>query len=84
MMAFVKEYGLGLGALAVYVLGGVGVFGGIGLIALLGEENLGGWGEGRTIGYLLICTGAALSILGVLLMRLFRNHLPLPPAGVGR
>ena len=65
---------LGLIALAVYVIGGVGVFGGIWLIIFKRGEDLLGLGEGHTIGYLLLCVGAALSILGVLLMRIFRNR----------
>ncbi|HZV83261.1 MAG TPA: hypothetical protein VFF53_13945 [Geobacteraceae bacterium] len=65
---------LGIAALGVYLLGGIGVFGGIGLIVFTKGVNLWGWGDGRTIGYLFLCVGAGLSILGVLLMRIFRNR----------
>lgn len=65
---------LGIAALAVYILGGIGVFGGIWLIVFMRGRDLMGIGEGHTIGYLFLCVGAALSILGVLLMRLFRNR----------
>ena len=65
---------LGVGALAVYIVGGVGVFGGIGLILFMRDKDLFGLGQGHTIGYLLLCVGAAFSILGVLLMRIFRNR----------
>jgi hypothetical protein len=65
---------LGVVALAVYILGGLGVFSGIWLIVFMKGRNLWGWGEGHTIGYLFLCIGAALSILGVMLMRVFRNR----------
>lgn len=65
---------LGIAALAVYIFGGIGVFGGIWLIVFRRGVDLMGLGEGHTIGYLLLCVGAALSIIGVLLMRLFRNR----------
>ncbi len=65
---------LGIAALAVYISGGIGVFGGIWLIVFRRGVDLMGLGEGHTIGYLLLCVGAALSIIGVLLMRLFRNR----------
>lgn len=65
---------LGIAALSVYVLGGVGVFGGIWLILFMRGKDLLGLGEGHTIGYLFLCVGASLSILGVLLMRIFRNR----------
>ena len=65
---------LGITALGIYIIGGFGVFGGIGMIALLSGHNLWGWGDGRTIGYLFLCVGAACSILGVLMMRIFRNR----------
>jgi hypothetical protein len=72
----VKKQGIGLAiiAFAVYIFGGVGTFGGIVLIVLMENKDLWGWGEGRAIGYLLLCVGLCLSILGVLFMRLFRNR----------
>lgn len=65
---------LGVVALIVYIIGGLSAFTGIGLIAFMKEKDLLGLGDGRTIGYLLLCVGAVLSILGVLLMRIFRNR----------
>ena len=65
---------MGFAALGVYILGGIGVFSGIGLIVFMRGTDLWGWGAGHTIGYLLLCVGAALSILGVTLMRIFRNR----------
>ncbi|MBT1073355.1 hypothetical protein [Pelotalea chapellei] len=71
-----KKQGIGLAMLAfgVYILGGIGCFGGIALIALMKGRDLWGWGDARTIGYLALCVGVCFSILGVLLMRLFRNR----------
>ncbi len=65
---------LGIAALAVYILGGVGVFGGIWLIVFRKGVDVMGLGHGHTIGYLLLSVGAGLSIFGVILMRIFRNR----------
>ncbi len=65
---------LGIAALAVYIFGGVGVFGGIWLIVFKRGVDLWGLGAGHTIGYLLLCVGVAFSILGVIMMRIFRNR----------
>jgi hypothetical protein len=61
-------------AFAVYIIGGIGTFGGLGLIAFMKGRNLWGWGDGRSIGILALCVGLCLSVLGVLLMRIFRNR----------
>jgi len=74
VMKTLKGLKLGIAALGVYMIGGIGIFGGIGMIVFLKGLDLWGWGDGRTIGYLFLCVGAALSILGVLLMRIFRNR----------
>lgn len=73
-MAKKQGIGLAIAAFAVYISGGVFAFGGLGLIFLMKGQDLFGWGEGRTIGYLLLCVGACFSVLGVLLMRIFRNR----------
>ncbi len=65
---------LAIVAFAIYIIGGINTFGGLGLIAFMKGRDLWGWGDGRTIGYLALCTGLCLSILGVLLMRIFRNR----------
>lgn len=61
-------------ALFIYVVGGLGTFAGLGLIAFMKGTDLWGWGEGRSLGYLLLCVGLSLSILGVLFMRILRNR----------
>ena len=73
-MAGKQGIGLAVIAFAVYIIGGIGTFGGIALIFFMKNKDLLGWGEGRAIGYLFLCVGLCLSIMGVLLMRLFRNR----------
>ncbi len=71
-----KQQGIALAVVAfgIYIIGGVATFGGLGLIVFKHGQDLWGWGEGRSIGYLFLCVGLSLSILGVLLMRIFRNR----------
>jgi len=73
-MARKQGIGLAIVAFVAYIIGGIGCFGGVALIMLMRGRDLLGWGEGRPIGYLLLCVGLCLSILGVLLMRIFRNR----------
>ncbi len=73
-MAGKQGIGLAIIAFAVYIAGGIGTFGGLALIFLMKNKDLLGLGEGRSIGYLFLCVGLCLSILGVLLMRVFRNR----------
>lgn len=73
-MAKIQGIGLAVVAFAVYIIGGLGTFGGVALILLMKNRDLWGWGEGRAIGYLFLCVGLCLSVMGVLLMRLFRNR----------
>ena len=61
-------------ALTVYIVGGLSVMVGLGFIGMLGTQDLWGWGEARSIGYLLFFVGIIMSILGVLIMRIMRNR----------
>lgn len=71
-----KKHGIALGvaALVLYIAGGIGTFSGLGLICFMNGRDLWGWGDGRSIGYLFLCVGLSLSIMGVLFMRIFRNR----------
>ena len=62
-------------ALAVFVLGGISTFTGLGLLAFMRNRDLFGLGDGRSIGVSMVCMGLIGSVLGVLLMRLYRNRV---------
>ena len=62
-------------ALVVFVLGGVFTFTGLGLLAFMRNRDLFGLGDGRSIGVSLTVMGLFGSILGVLLMRFYRNRV---------
>ena len=71
-----KKQGIGLAVVAfsLYIMGGLATFTGLGLISFMNGKNFFGLGDGRGLGYLFLCVGLCLSILGVLLMRIFRNR----------
>jgi len=71
-----KKQGIGLALLAfgLFIVGGIATFGGLAMAGFMPEKDIFGWGSGRGIGYLALCVGLCLSILGVLLMRIFRNR----------
>ena len=73
-MARKRGIALGVVSLVVYIIGGLAAFGGLGLIAFMKGRDLWGWGDGRSIGYLFLCVGVCFSVIGVLLMRIFRNR----------
>jgi len=73
-MAKVRGDSLAITALVVYLVGGASTFLGIGLAAFMKGRDLMGLGDGRSIGWLFLCVGVSLSILGVLLMRIVRNR----------
>lgn len=73
-MAQIRGLGLGIFALVLYVIGGILTFWGLYLIGFMNGQDLWGWGDGRSIGYLFLCVGLSLSIMGVLFMRIFRNR----------
>ena len=70
-----KDLVLSIFAIAVYIVGGIATFGGVGLILLMKGRDLWGLGDGHTLGYLFVCVGLILSILGVLIMRILRNRI---------
>lgn len=61
-------------ALLVYVVGGLGIMSGLAMIGMLGSQDLWGWGEARSIGYMFFGVGIGLSVFGVLVMRIMRNR----------
>ena len=61
-------------ALSLYVLGGLLVMGGLVMIGILGAQDLWGWGEARSMGYMAFGVGIVLSIMGVMIMRIMRNR----------
>ena len=73
-MAKKKGIALGVAALVVYIIGGIATFGGMGMVVFMKGRDLWGWGDGRSIGFLFLCTGLCISVLGVLMMRIFRNR----------
>jgi hypothetical protein len=62
-------------ALATFVLGGISTSTGLGLLAFMRHRDLFGLGDGRSVGVSLTIMGLIGSILGVLLMRLYRNRV---------
>jgi hypothetical protein len=73
-MARKNGIALAVTAFILYIIGGVATFGGLAMIGFMKEYDFFGWGEGRSIGYLFLCVGLCLSVIGVLLMRIFRNR----------
>lgn len=65
---------LSIAAFFLYIVGGIGTFGGIALVLLMRGKDLFGWGDAKGVGYLLICSGLCLSVMGVLFLRLVRNR----------
>lgn len=65
---------LGIAAICIYILGGIGAFGGLALMAFWKERNVMGLGSGLSLGLLFLCAGLLFSIAGVLLMRISRNR----------
>lgn len=69
-----QSIALAVVAFSLYIIGGIGTFGGVVLIMMMKGKDLLGWGDGRSIGYLFLCVGTAMSIIGVIFMRIFRNR----------
>jgi uncharacterized membrane protein len=68
-------YALIYASLALYILGGIGIFSGVALMVLMKGKSYGAWGRMDSFGYVLLFSGLSLTILGVLLMRIIRNRL---------
>jgi hypothetical protein len=66
---------LSIVAISVYIVGGLATFAGVGLILLMKGKDLWGLGDGHTLGYLFVCVGLVLSVLGVMVMRILRNRM---------
>ena len=66
---------LSVAAIAVYIVGGLATFGGIAVVLLMKGKDFFGLGDAYGIGYLMICVGLIMSVLGVLVMRILRNRL---------
>lgn len=61
-------------ALSLYVFGGLLIMAGLVMIGVLGAQDLWGWGEARSIGYMAFGIGIFASVMGVLIMRIMRNR----------
>jgi len=62
-------------AFSSYIVGGFLTFGGVALILFMRGEDFMGLGQGHTLGYLFVCVGLIMTILGVLIMRILRNRI---------
>lgn len=69
-----KDLILSIFSLGIYIIGGLMTFVGVGIVLLMKGKDLWGWGDAYGIGYLMICIGLVMTILGVLVMRILRNR----------
>ncbi len=61
-------------AFIMYIVGGLGIFGGLYMVLVMKTQNLFGVGTAETLGYLFLCVGGCLSVAGVLTLRIIRNR----------
>lgn len=61
-------------AFALYILGGLAIFTGLFMVIILKEKPMWGIGTAESMGYLVLCLGACLSIAGILTLRIIRNR----------
>mgnify|MGYP000872886630 CR=1 FL=1 len=61
-------------AFALYIVGGISIFGGIFMVLVLKSRTIFALGSAETLGYLFLCVGACLCIAGVLTLRIIRNR----------
>ncbi|MDK9718092.1 MAG: hypothetical protein OEL57_09330 [Trichlorobacter sp.] len=71
-----KDLSLILSILAfiLYIIGGLGIFSGLFMVLVLKTKDLFGLGTAETLGYLFLCVGGCLSVVGVLTLRIIRNR----------
>lgn len=69
-----KDLFLSIVSLGIYIIGGLLTFVGVGIVMLMKGKDLWGLGDAYGIGYLMVCVGLVLTILGVLVMRIVRNR----------
>jgi hypothetical protein len=74
MMEHAQEMTLGVVFIAVYVLGGIATFSGLFLVGFMSGQDLLGWGDGKSLGYLFICVGLCMSIAAVMFMKTLRSR----------
>lgn len=65
---------LSIVAFALYIIGGLGIFSGLFMVLILKSRVILGLGTAETLGYLALCLGGALSVAGVLMLRIVRNR----------
>lgn len=61
-------------AIGVYIIGGLLTFSGVVTIVLMKSRDFFDTGGAYGIGYLLVCVGLVLTVLGVFVMRIVRNR----------
>jgi hypothetical protein len=69
-----NEMAFGIFFFGVYILGATFLLGGLFLIAVMNGQDFMGWGDGRSIGYLLSGVGLCLSIAGILALSALKNR----------
>jgi len=62
-------------ALVIFILGGLATFTGLGLLAFMKHKDVLGLGSGESMGVSLVIVGLIGSVLGVVLMRFYRNRV---------
>lgn len=65
---------LSIVAFALYIIGGLGIFGGLFMVLILKSKVLFGLGTADALGYLVLCVGGSFSVAGVLMLRIIRNR----------
>ena len=77
-MSYKNEMACGVVLFGLHMLGGIVACSGLFLVIFMNGQELQGMGDGRSIGYLVICAGLCLSIVGLLLMRSLKERVIRP------